>query len=43
MLRADTLETTLGTEEAIVSQYDMKIRDNIASADLRAMLCGFIM
>lgn len=38
-LRADTLEITLGTEEAIVSQYDMKITGNIASAESRAMLC----
>lgn len=38
-LRADTLEITLGTGAAIVSQYGMKITDNVASAESRAMLC----
>ena len=39
-----TLERTLGTEEAIVSQYDMKITDNICVCRVkRNIACGFIM
>lgn len=39
-----TLEITLGTEEAIVSQYDMKITDNICVCRVKCnVVCDFIM
>lgn len=39
-----TLEITLGTEEAIVSQYDVKITDNICICRVKCnLVCGFIM